>query len=185
MKIKTYILNLLIFIFVAIVLSACNFGNSKKTLPKTRVHFQDSDRHYFAIPQEKELVVPFRYFNIGENPLAILEVQSSCGCAKVEYPDRLIEPEGEGVITVTYDSYKNIGYSQVFITVIMNTEPRTMHTLIFDLNIVPDEGFTTDYEKTYEKYKEADEAGGVKELVEGDAGEQGYYTDSSAAELNY
>jgi hypothetical protein len=184
MKKNTYILFILSLLSIVFIAS-CNFSESKKTLTKTKVKFEDSNRHYFAIPQDKQQDVIFRYYNTGEHPLAILEVQSSCGCAKVEFPDRLIEPEGEGDIVVHYDSYKNVGYSQVFITVVMNTEPVSMHTLVFDLNIVPDEGFSTDYEKTFEKHKEADEAGGVKELVEGDASEQGYYTDSSAAELNY
>lgn len=89
-------------------------------MAKTTVRFKDSNRHYYAIPQGKKQDVIFKYYNTGENPLAVIEVQSSCGCAKVKYPDRLIEPEGEGAIEIAYDSYKNIGYSQVFITVVMN-----------------------------------------------------------------
>ena len=52
---------------------------------------------------------------------------------------------------VDYDSYKNIGYSQVFITVYMNTPVEKMHTLEFDLNIVPEEYSMTDYEKTFKQ----------------------------------
>lgn len=163
------------------LMSSCNWGESKENLAKTKIKFKDSVRHYFAIPQGKEQTAAFKFFNVGENPLSILEVQTSCGCAKADYPTRLIEPGGEGVIVIKFDSHKYLGYSEVFITVRANTDPVSFHTLIFDLNVVPDAHYIKDYEEVYKEREEKEGNGSVKEMVEGDETEAGYYIDSTEA----
>ncbi|MBL7772634.1 MAG: DUF1573 domain-containing protein [Chitinophagaceae bacterium] len=170
----------LIILFV-IILSSCTWKSDSDNLKQTTVSFKDSSRHYYPIPQGKDLNVTFFFTNTGEHPLMISEVQSSCGCAKVKYTDRPLEPGTEGNIEVAYDSYKNIGYSQVFITVIMNTAPVKMHTLIFDVNIVPEEYTMTDYEKTYKRQKDMTPLDELNKLVEGDETEKGYFIDSTEA----
>ncbi len=168
------------FIFILFI-SSCGLTQNKENLAKTKVKFKDSIRHYFAIPQGKQQTAAFRFFNIGTNPLSILEVQTSCGCAKAEFPSRLIEPDGEGVITIKFDSHKNLGYSQIYVTVRANTEPIAFHTLIFDLNVVPDAHYIKDYEEVFKEREEKDGNGNVKILVEGDESEAGYYLDSTEA----
>jgi hypothetical protein len=107
-------------------------------------------------------------------------VQTSCGCAKAEYTERVIEADGEGTIVIKFDSYKSLGYSQVYVTVRANTEP-AFHTLIFDLNVVPDAHYTKDYEELFKEREEKEGKSNVKELVEGDETQAGYYIDSTEA----
>ncbi len=176
---KTLLLSpLLLFI---VFITSCGITQNKEKLAKTKIKFKDSIRHYFAIPQGKQQTAAFRFFNIGANPLSILEVQTSCGCAKAEFPSRLIEPEGEGVITIKFDSHKNLGYSQIFVTVRANTEPIAFHTLIFDLNVVPDAHYIKDYEEVFKEHEEKEGNGDIKIMVEGDETEAGYYLDSTEA----
>ncbi|MBL7753795.1 MAG: DUF1573 domain-containing protein [Chitinophagaceae bacterium] len=168
------------FLFLMLIFAAgCNWNVDKSKLAKTTVRFNDSTRHYFPIPQGKKLTATYRFFNTGQKPLAIIDVQTSCGCALAEYSDRLIQPEGEGTIVIEYNSDKNLGFTEIFTTVIANTEP-SMHTLHFDVNVVPDALYVKDYEEIFYK-EEKKKKGGVKELVDGDETQQGYYTDSSFA----
>ena len=55
-----------------------------------------------------------------------------------------------------------------------------MHTLHFDVHVVPDALYVKDYEEIFYK-EEKKKKGAVKELVDGDETQQGYYTDSSFA----
>ena len=171
-------------LFCLLVVSACNFGKSKEKLEKTSVRFKDSVRHYFALPQGKQQYAHFKFFNTGKNPLAILEVQTSCGCAVPEFPDRVIEPDGEGVISIQFDSHKYLGYSKIYVTVRANTEP-AFHTLIFDINVVPDAHYTKDYEEVYKDREEKEGRSNVKEMVEGDETQAGYYLDETTEETTY
>lgn len=171
---------LLIFFVTA---TGCSWSSDSDKIKSTKVSFKDSSRHYYPIPQGKDLNVTYFYTNTGENPLVISEVQSSCGCAKVKFTDRPLEPGGEGNIEIAYDSYKNIGYSQVFITVIMNTTPVKMHTLVFDVNIVPEEYTMTDYEKTFKRQKDMSPMDELNKMVEGDETEKGYFVDSTEHEI--
>jgi hypothetical protein len=175
---------LLLFSLLTLSVASCNFGQSKEKLKKTSVRFKDSVRHYFALPQGKQQYAHFKFYNTGKNPLAILEVQTSCGCAVPEFPDRLIEPEGEGVISIQFDSYKYLGYSKIYVTVRANTEP-AFHTLIFDLNVVPDAHYTKDYEEVYKEREEKEGRSNVKEMVEGDETQAGYYLDDSTEATTY
>lgn len=161
-------------------MSACNFNVDKTKLPKTKIKFIDSVRHYFPVPQGKKLTIPYKFINVGEHPLTIIEVQTSCGCTLAKFPDRLIENEGEGIIELEFNSTKNIGYTEVYVTVFANTEPIMMHTLIFDLNVVPDAHYTKDYEEIFDE-EEIKDKDGTKKLVDGDETEQGYYIDSTEA----
>jgi Protein of unknown function (DUF1573). len=81
------------------------------------------------------LTVPFKLYNIGTEPLVIYEAQTSCGCAEASYPKRLLQPKREGVITIDYDSHKNTGYSEIYVTVVANTDSVMFHTLKFDVNV--------------------------------------------------
>jgi hypothetical protein len=167
-------------ILLLLFLQACNWNVDKTKLAKTKIKFIDSFRHYFPIPQGKKLTASYRFVNTGQHPLSIIDVQTSCGCALAEFSDRLIQPEGEGTIVVEYNSNKNLGFTEIYTTVIANTEPESMHTLVFDVHVVPDALYVKDYEEVFYK-EEKKKKGGVKELVDGDETQQGYYTDSSFA----
>ncbi len=166
----------------SIYFAACSIDKGKANLAKTTVHFKDSIRHYFAVPQGKDLTIPFTFYNTGQHPLAVLEVQTSCGCTKAEFPSRLIESEGQGDIVLHYNSIMNIGYTQIYVTVIMNTAPVSIHTLIFDVNTVPNALYVKDYEELYDEEQELKKKTGVENAVDGDEtqAEKNYYTDSLA-----
>lgn len=164
---------------LAWLISSCGAGVDKTKMARTKIKFIDSVRHYYPLPQGKELTIPYKFINVGKNPLTIIDVQTSCGCTVAEFPERPIAPESEGMITLTFQSTKNIGYTEVFTTVVSNAEPEGFHTLVFDLNVVPDALYTKDYEEIYTEQEQEKRKAGIEDLVDGDDTEEGYYTDSN------
>ncbi len=45
----------------------------------------------------------FRFTNVGNKPLVIVRVKTSCGCTVAQFSKEPIRPGAEGTIEVTYD----------------------------------------------------------------------------------
>lgn len=165
------------WLFLIILISfSCNIGKPNiETVERTKMEVIDPERHYYPILRGDELTADFKIYNRGTEPLIIYDVQASCGCVDIDYPSSSI-PKGEfSSITVDYDSAKNIGYVEFFITVVANTEKNIFTTFKFDLNVVPSPHYTRDYEEIYLK-RRREKLGGE---VDGDLTQQGYYIDDS------
>lgn len=150
---------------------SCSDISNKKSI----MEVEDNNRHYYPVLAGQKKDVSFRLKNIGNNPLVITDIITSCGCLNAD--DGLgmftIPPGKERLLTLSYNSSKNVGYVKHYITLYGNFEDQAFHELIFDINVVPDAMYTKDYE---ELYLEDVKAGlGIKEFVDGDASNKGYY----------
>jgi len=65
----------------------------------------------------------FTFRNTGTAPLLILNATSSCGCTVPEWPKDPIEPGGQGVIKVKFDSKNKEGFQNKEVTIFANTYP--------------------------------------------------------------
>jgi hypothetical protein len=65
----------------------------------------------------KKVPAVFHFKNVSNVPIVIQEVKPNCGCTVAKYPKSPIKPGEEGEIKAIYDSYKQKGYNQKFITV--------------------------------------------------------------------
>lgn len=140
---------------------------------KTKMEIEFPERHYYPILRGSELSVAYKFYNRGNEPLIIYDVQASCGCIDVSFPETSIGKDDFGFITLDYDSAKNIGYVEFYVTILANTEKDFFSTIKFDLNVVTSPHYTQDYEEIYlERRKE--KLGGE---VDGDLTQQGFYTD--------
>ncbi len=63
----------------------------------------------------------FVFKNIGDKPLIIKNVQSSCGCTVPEKPEKPIMPGSKGEIKVSYDTKRVGGFSKT-ITIFSNAK---------------------------------------------------------------
>jgi len=165
-----------IFLFISalVLLSSCEFRKpSLDKVKRTKMEIIDPKRHYYPILRDSKLSVEYKLYNRGTEPLIIYEVQASCGCIEVDYPKGSIGQDDFGFITLDYDSAKNIGFVEFFITIVANTEKDVFTTVKFDLNVVTSPHYTRDYEEIYLERRKAKLAG----EVDGDLTEQGYYTD--------
>ena len=84
----------------------------------------DKEEHDFGTLLQGEVVsYSFHFTNMGNMPLIISEVGSSCGCTVGDYPHEPIAPGKTGDIKVTYNSAGLHGFQSRFLTVMSNTNP--------------------------------------------------------------
>jgi len=167
----------LLFALLGITMAmGCKRGDGENAyMAKTTIEIEDPVRHYYPVLQGQKQNITVKVTNTGTEALKIYKVLPSCGCTIATYPKNAIAPGSFGLIEMEYNSIKNIGKVAVYSTLIANTE-KHHHTIYFDLNVVPDALYTKDYEELY--HIEQQEKGGLQELVEGEANERGYITDS-------
>ena len=76
---------------------------------------------YGKISQGSEGTRTFEFTNIGDAPLIITGVQSTCGCAIPKKPEKPIMPGEKGQIQVSYDTSRMGGFSKA-VTIISNAK---------------------------------------------------------------
>ena len=159
-----------------IIISSCSTNSNSSN---TSLHVIDSIKHYYPIRHKKELKIPYHIVNTGTKPLFISNIESSGACIVVtDYPKLQIPAGRETVIFLLFKSEGLFGYNKHYITFDANTLPVTRHTLIFDVVVVADEfGYGDGFDYRYEP--EVNDKSALKEAVNGDETQQGYYTDSS------
>ena len=165
---------LVLLFILTITISACDFRKPDiANVRKTKMEIEDPERHYYPILRGSELSTEYKFYNRGNEPLIIYDVQASCGCIEIDYPSTSIGKDDFGFITLDYDSAKNIGYVEFYITIVANTEKDIFTTIKFDLNVVTSPHYTQDYEEIYLQRRKEKLAG----EVDGDLTQQGYYVD--------
>ncbi|MFY7670557.1 DUF1573 domain-containing protein [Tenacibaculum sp. MEBiC06402] len=76
---------------------------------------------YGKIAQSSDGVRVFEFTNIGDAPLIIKHIKSSCGCAVPQKPEKPIMPGEKGQISVSYDTKRPGGFSKA-ITIFSNAK---------------------------------------------------------------
>ncbi|MBU3009987.1 DUF1573 domain-containing protein [Polaribacter vadi] len=166
--------NLLLLLVLALTISSCSFRKPDiENVRKTKMEIENPDRHYYPILRGSELSAEYKFYNRGNEPLIIYDVQASCGCIEIDFPSTSIGKDDFGYITLDYDSAKNIGYVEFYVTIVANTEKDVFTTIKFDLNVVTSPHYTQDYEEIYLERRKEKLAG----EVDGDLTQQGYYID--------
>lgn len=168
-----YINYLFIVAGALILLTSCGDISERKT----SMVVEDNNRHYYPILAGQQKDVSFKLKNTGKNPLMITDIITSCGCLKANNEKGIftVPPGKERILTLSYDSSKNIGYVKHYITLYGNFEESEFEELIFDINVVPNALYTKDYEELYSEKIQAE--GGFKKFVDGDESNKGYYMD--------
>ena len=101
---KRLYLLLVLIPFVTLTLSA---QETKKEGPEFKF---DNEVHEFGEIQEGNKVDhKFKFTNVGNKPIIITDVTSSCGCTIPEWPEEPIMPGKESEIKVVYDSKGKYG----------------------------------------------------------------------------
>ena len=83
--------------------------------------FEKETINYGKIAQGSEGTRTFEFTNIGDAPLIIKEIKSTCGCAVPKKPEKPIMPGKKGQIEVSYDTNRPGGFSKQ-ITVMSNAK---------------------------------------------------------------
>lgn len=65
----------------------------------------DKESHNFGkIPANQPASVEFKFTNIGDTPLILSKVETTCGCTVPEYTQTPIKKGESGVVKVTYSA---------------------------------------------------------------------------------
>jgi hypothetical protein len=102
-------------VFALLLLSLTIQAQSKGAIIK----FSKVVHDYGTIYQNADGKSEFSFSNLGDEPLILSSVRSSCGCTVPSWPKEPILPGQSGVIVVTYDT-KRIGGISKQITVLSN-----------------------------------------------------------------
>lgn len=94
---------LVLFFLFSVKISAQEFEFTKETI------------NYGKIKKGDEGQRIFEFKNIGDAPLIIKEIKTSCDCAIPKKPERPIMPNEKATITVEYDTSKTGGFSKEII----------------------------------------------------------------------
>jgi len=76
--------------------------------------FEKETINYGKITQGSEGIRVFEFTNIGDAPLIIKEIKSSCDCTIPKKPEKPIMPGEKGKIEVSYDTKRAGGFSKAF-----------------------------------------------------------------------
>lgn len=89
-----------------------------------KIQFKSETIDYGEIEKGSNGVRVFEFTNIGNAPLVISDVKSSCGCTIPKKPEAPIQPGKTGQIEVKYDT-ERVGPIRKAITVISNADTPT------------------------------------------------------------
>ncbi|MDD4847522.1 MAG: DUF1573 domain-containing protein [Bacteroidales bacterium] len=87
------------------------------------ITFEKTEHDFGKVIRGEKVTYRFKFKNTGKAPLLISNVASSCGCTVPEYSKLPIQPNGEGEITVTFNSQSMSGFKRKGVTVMANTQP--------------------------------------------------------------
>lgn len=88
--------------------------------------FENETIDYGKVALGSEGTRTFEFTNVGNAPLIIKDIKSTCGCTVPKKPEAPIMPGQKGQIEVSYDTKRPGGFSKQ-ITVLSNAKrPRTM-----------------------------------------------------------
>jgi len=105
-----------IFVFVGITTA-----QAQKT---AKIEFKSETIDYGEIMKGSDGLRVFEFTNVGDAPLVIEDVKSSCGCTVPKKPEEPIMPGKMGEIEVKYDT-KRVGPIRKTVTVYSNAEEPT------------------------------------------------------------
>ena len=101
--------SILVILFVSLSLNAQEFKFEKETI------------NYGKIDKGANGERVFVFTNVGNQPLIIKNIQSSCGCTIPKKPTKPIMPGEKGEIKVSYDTKRVGGFSKT-ITIFSNAK---------------------------------------------------------------
>ncbi len=95
-------------------------GDKKESETKgAKMQFQESTYDFGTVAQGSAVKHVFKFKNVGTDTLRIEQVKTSCGCTAAE-SSKIIPPEQEGQITVTYNTGSGLGKTSKTVYVYSN-----------------------------------------------------------------
>jgi hypothetical protein len=101
--------------------------------------FNESKIDFGEIFQGDIVEHSFEFTNIGDSPLVISKIITTCGCTAPTWPKNPIRPGEKGKIKIVFNSTGKIGRQNKVATILSNTSNQKDRLLIM-ANIIPKSG---------------------------------------------
>lgn len=88
------------------------------------------------VPEGKLVEVSWRFKNIGNKPLIIANVTTSCDCTVVDKPKKAIASGRQGIIKATFNTKDLQGWQRKDVYVLVNNKTNLIQTLSFAVNVI-------------------------------------------------
>jgi hypothetical protein len=119
----------LVFLLLATVLVSCNPGakkagtaNKSDESGSAKFAFSEEIHNFGSLMAGEVVSFTFVFKNEGTKTLTITDIDSGCGCTKVNIPNKSIAPGQEAYLEVIYDSAGENGRQLKTITIFSNAE---------------------------------------------------------------
>ncbi|MEA3448211.1 MAG: DUF1573 domain-containing protein [Bacteroidota bacterium] len=112
MKRTTAIFILSIFSITVLAQNADNNNDTPEQVEGPGISFDKTEHDYGTIERKSNGDCTFTLTNSGTKALILTNVQSSCGCAAVEWPHRPIKPGQNKTLTIRYDTRRVGSFSK-------------------------------------------------------------------------
>ena len=100
-------LRLYFILFALLYNFSCGQADSaKKETPKkefAEIKFQNERIDIGIIDGKSNANVDFKFYNVGNIPLTIIEARGNCHCVQAKAPEKAIEPGDSSVISLSFD----------------------------------------------------------------------------------
>lgn len=117
--------------------SAQEEGETPMTGPK--ISFTEKSWDFGDITQGDKVEHVFEFENIGNEPLILSDVRTTCGCTAPEWPREPIAPGAKGKVKVVFNSAGKMGMNNKVITVMSNAVNNPERVKIVS-NVMPPDG---------------------------------------------
>lgn len=97
----------------------------------TYIRWLETSINFGTIRCGEKVKLIYRFKNVGEKPLFIINVTEACNCALTEYNTDPVQPGKQGTIAVTFDSKTQAEGIRKSLVVQTNTFQNKYQTLIF------------------------------------------------------
>ena len=101
------------------------------------IQFEDEIFDFGKINQNESVSKDFYFKNTGDASLLIRSAKGSCGCTVPNWPRDPIEPGGEAILQVTFNSGNKKGKQNKIVTLVTNAIPSTKVLTIKGTVLVP------------------------------------------------
>ena len=105
-----------------------------------KMHFEEMEFDFGDIYQGDKVQHTFEFINIGNQPLVINNVLTTCGCTAPEWPKDPIPPGNTGTVKVVFNSSAKMGRQNKVITIRSNSVGSDQRLKIVAMVLPPKKG---------------------------------------------
>ena len=107
------------------ILSLIAICASLTAVAEVKIQWLETEHNFGAFDEnDGEVTCEFRFVNVGDEPVRVSNVRTSCGCTTSKPPRKAIQPGDTATVSATYNPVGRPGKFEKKIYVDMNTNPQ-------------------------------------------------------------